>query len=169
MPNLPTARTPFDVNRRAIPEFDMSVSGAEHLRRRGILAIHLLDSLRIDPRRLQPHFHEFYQVFLLQGPARVMLDFQDYRLRGAAAFFVSPGQVHTVYPGRGMEGVTVSFTQSFFETWLQPVGAQLLPVLLSGIVLGIAWYGQSLVMAVAAVGFVGLLVLFSLRRSHTAS
>lgn len=93
----------------------MSDSGAEHLRRRGILAIHLLDSLRIDPRRSQPHFHEFYQVFLLQGSARVMLDFQEYRLRGTAAFFISPGQVHTVYPGRGMEGVTVSFTQSFFD------------------------------------------------------
>lgn len=74
-----------------------------------------MDSLRTDPRRLKPHFHEFFQTYLLQGKATVMLDFQEFRTRGAAAFFISPGQVHTVRPERGLQGVTVSFTQAFFD------------------------------------------------------
>jgi AraC-like DNA-binding protein len=79
-----------------------------------------MDSLRDDPRRLQPHFHEFFQVYLIQGPAEVMLDFIEFRTRGAAAFFITPGQVHAARPGRGLRGITVSFTQAFFDDEAPP-------------------------------------------------
>src|SRR5580698_7229129 len=108
------------MNRRAIPEYDMHETGPEHLRQRGILVMSFMDSLRADPRRLKPHFHEFFQMYLLQGDATVMLDFQEFRTREAASFFISPGQVHTVRPERGLRGVTVSFTQSFFDDEAPP-------------------------------------------------
>jgi AraC-like DNA-binding protein len=98
----------------------MNEAGAEHLRRHGILVMRFMDSLRNDPRRLQPHFHEFFQIYLVEGRATVMVDFQDYQAQSAAAFFISPGQVHTVRPGRGLQGVTVSFTQAFFDDEAPP-------------------------------------------------
>ena len=98
----------------------MHETGAEHLRRQGILVMSFMDSVHMDPRRLQPHSHEFFQMYLLQGKATVMLDFQEYRLTGSAAFFITPGQVHTVRPERGLRGVTVSFTQAFFDDEAPP-------------------------------------------------
>jgi AraC-like DNA-binding protein len=54
-------------------------------------------------------------MYLLQGKATVMLDFQEYRHSRAAAFFITPGQVHTVKPQPGLHGFTISFTQAFFD------------------------------------------------------
>lgn len=98
----------------------MNQAGAEHLRQRGILIMHFMDSLRNDRRRLNPHSHEFFQICLIQGRASVMLDFQEYRTREAAAFFISPGQVHFVRPAEGLQGYTISFTQSFFDDEAPP-------------------------------------------------
>jgi AraC-like DNA-binding protein len=108
------------MNRRAIPEFDMHDAGSDSLRQQGILVMSFMDSVHLDPRRLQPHFHEFYQMYLLEGRATVMLDFQDYRTRDAAAFFITPGQVHTVRPQTGLRGLTVSFTREFFDDEAPP-------------------------------------------------
>jgi AraC-like DNA-binding protein len=108
------------VNRRSIPEYEMNNAGAEHLRRRGILVMRFMDSLRNDPRRLQPHFHEFFQVCLLLAPTTVMLDFQSFHTRGPAVLFITPGQVHTIRPKPGLQGVTLSFTQSFFDDETPP-------------------------------------------------
>ena len=98
----------------------MNNAGAAHLRQRGILVMRFMDSVRNDPRRLQPHFHEFFQVCLLLSPTTVMLDFQNIRTRGPAVLFISPGQVHTIRPQPGLQGVTVSFTQSFFDDETPP-------------------------------------------------
>jgi len=103
------------MHRRAIPEYAMNEAGSEHLRQRGVLVMRFMDSVHNDPRRLKPHFHEFFQMYLLQGNARLMLDFKEYSLHGMNAAFVSPGQVHTVKPGRELQGVTLSFTQAFFD------------------------------------------------------
>jgi AraC-like DNA-binding protein len=108
------------VNRRSIPEYEMNNAGAVHLRQQGILVMRFMDSLRNDPRRLQPHFHEFFQVCLLLAPTTVMLDFQNFRTRGPAVLFISPGQVHTIRPKPGLQGVTVSFTQAFFDDETPP-------------------------------------------------
>jgi AraC-like DNA-binding protein len=108
------------VNRRTIPEYEMNNAGAAHLRQQGILVMRFMDSLRNDPRRRQPHFHEFFQVCLLLAPTTVMLDFQNFRTRGPAVLFISPGQVHTIRPKPGLQGVTVSFTQAFFDDETPP-------------------------------------------------
>ncbi len=62
-----------------------------------------------------------------------------------------------------------NFTQHFSETWLRPIGAQLLPLLLSGASLGMAAYFHSFILAAIALGFVGLLVIASIRRSHATN
>jgi AraC-like DNA-binding protein len=108
------------MNRGAIPEYDMHEAGPEHLRRRGILVMRFMDSVRSDPRRLKPHFHEFFQMYILEGDAGVMLDFEEFDARGSTVVFLSPGQVHTVRPGKNLGGVTVSFTQSFFDDAAPP-------------------------------------------------
>jgi len=109
------------MNRRAIPEFEMSKSGQEHLRRQGILAMPFMDSLTLDPQRLQPHYHGFFQMFLLQGEATVMHDFEEFTTReGSTVVFLSPGQVHSAKPGKGLRGTTISFTQEFFDDSAPP-------------------------------------------------
>ncbi len=108
------------MNRRSIPEYAMNQTGPEHLRERGILAMPFMESVRDDPRRLRPHFHEFYQMYLLKGSAVVMRDFEEFAVRGVTAAFISPGQVHTVRPGRGLRGITVSFTQAFYDDEAPP-------------------------------------------------
>jgi AraC-like DNA-binding protein len=103
------------MNRRAIPSFEMSEVGQEPLRREGIVVTSLADSLLHDPRRLRPHYHDFFQMMLLRGSGSIMHDFRDYRVGGSTLIFLSPGQVHTIHPRRGFGGIIVSFTQSFFD------------------------------------------------------
>lgn len=103
------------MNRRDIPEYAMNEVGSDLLRDRGILVMALSDSVRNEPRRLLPHVHRFFQMYLLVGEARVMQDFEDYRLERSSVVFISPGQVHTLKPGSSLEGYTVSFTQEFFD------------------------------------------------------
>ena len=98
----------------------MNQAGAEHLRQRGILVMQFMDSLRDDPRRMHAHSHEFFQICLIEGPAAMMLDFQEYRTKEASVFFISPGQVHFVRPGAGLKGYTMSFTQAFFDDEAPP-------------------------------------------------
>lgn len=103
------------MNRRDIPSFEFHNYGQEELRRRGIMAISFDVSVALEPQRLRPHWHEFFQVFRVTGPCRLMHDFRDFHLTGTHVIFVSPGQVHTLNPGAGMTGLQVSFTQDFFD------------------------------------------------------
>ena len=112
---VPPYPVPFFMNRRSIPEYDMLEAGPDHLRQRGFLIMPFMDSLRDDPRRLQAHFHEFFQIFLIAGRATIMIDFQEFSVRDTTAVFVGPGQIHKVEPARGLKGVTLSFTQLFFD------------------------------------------------------
>jgi AraC family transcriptional activator of pobA len=108
------------LNRRDIPEYAMNAAGPEALRSLGVLAMPFMESVRDDPRRLKPHFHEFYQMYLLRGEATVMMDFEEFEVAGVNAVFVTPGQVHTVRMSERLEGFTVSFTQAFFDDEAPP-------------------------------------------------
>lgn len=103
------------MNRRNIPALGMNDYGREDLRAEGFVAVPFMHSLERDPLRRRPHYHDFFQVSFLRGPARLMHDFRETRVRGETLFFLSPGQVHTVQPGKGLEGVVISFTRDFFE------------------------------------------------------
>ncbi len=94
----------------------MSDYGPNTLRDQGVVVMPLELSMSREPQRLIPHFHDFFQVFLIQGPARLMHDFRDYNVTGITLFFLSPGQVHTIYPrSPSMHGTVASFTQAFFD------------------------------------------------------
>jgi AraC family transcriptional regulator, transcriptional activator of pobA len=103
------------MNRRTIPAFEMSRVGRESLRREGFVVTSLVDSVLNDPRRLRPHYHDFFQMMLLRGQGKVMYDFHDDQVNGPTLFFLSPGQIHTLRPRRDFDGITVSFTQGFFD------------------------------------------------------
>ncbi|MES2706345.1 MAG: helix-turn-helix domain-containing protein [Verrucomicrobiota bacterium] len=103
------------MNRRDIPAFEFHDYGQEELRRRGVMAIPFDKSVVLEPQRLRPHYHDFFQIFHITGPCRLMHDFRDFHLSGTNAVFVIPGQVHTLNPGAGMKGMQVSFTQDFFD------------------------------------------------------
>jgi AraC-like DNA-binding protein len=111
---------PGAANRRALPEFGMSRAGAENLREAGVVVIPFMESVTMDPQRMQPHYHEFFQIFLLQGQAAVMHDFVEFNARGQTIVFLSPGQVHFARPKPGLRGHTVSFTQAFFDHHAPP-------------------------------------------------
>lgn len=108
------------MNRGAFPQFGMNESGPDQLRQQGVLVIPFMDSVAMDPQRLQPHYHEFFQVFLLQGRASVMHDFTEFQAEGSTVVFLSPGQVHTARPHSGLRGTTISFTQAFFDHQAPP-------------------------------------------------
>lgn len=103
------------MNRRPFPEFGMSQAASEELRQQGIVAIQFVDSVVRDPQRLQPHYHEFFQVFLLRGRAWVMHDFVEFIADGLTLVFLTPGQIHTARPAPDLVGTTISFTQAFFD------------------------------------------------------
>jgi AraC family transcriptional activator of pobA len=111
------------MNRKTIPAFEMSQVGQESLRREGFVVTSLVASVLNDPRRLHPHYHDFFQMMLLRGNGTVMHDFQDARISGLTLFFLSPGQVHTLRPRRDFDGITVSFTQGFFDHRAAPPSA----------------------------------------------
>jgi len=73
-----------------------------------------------DPRLHQPHFHDFFQVALVRGAGSVMHDFRDYGVQGETLFFLSPGQVHSVRADQRLDGVIISFSQSFFDHTTAP-------------------------------------------------
>lgn len=103
------------MSRQAIPSFAMSEIGRESLRREGVVVTTLAYSVLNDPRRLQPHYHDFFQLMLLQGRGEVMHDFRDYRVRGSTLLFLTPGQIHSIRPTGGFGGIIISFSQSFFD------------------------------------------------------
>lgn len=122
-----SSRTPVGPppNRRTIPSFEMSLVGQGSLRDEGIVVTTLQNSLQDDPRRLSPHYHDFFQLMLLRGSGRVMHDFRDYQVAGLNLLFLSPGQVHTIRPQPGFGGVVLSFTQNFFDHGSPPPSALL--------------------------------------------
>lgn len=81
----------------------------------GIMVISLERALALDPYRLAPHSHEFFQVFHLTRSSKLMHDFRSHRISGESMFFVRPGQVHAVVPEAGVEGSIISFTREFFD------------------------------------------------------
>lgn len=103
------------MNRRAIPLIGMISYGEESLRSEGFVAMPLDDSFRLDPNRMRPHYHDFFQVTLLTGMGRLMHDFRETEISGTMLFFLSPGQVHTIVPGGELSGTIISFTREFLE------------------------------------------------------
>lgn len=101
--------------RRTVPSIEMHSYGKEHLRQAGIVIVPLYDSVAGDPQRQHPHYHDFFQVSLIQGAARLMHDFREKQVRGTTLFFLRPGQVHTVGVRKGLTGTIISFTQAFFD------------------------------------------------------
>ena len=108
------------MDRRAIPLIGMISYGEQRLRDEGFVAMPLMDSFALDPQRLRPHYHDFFQTTLLVGTGRLMHDFRETEFSGAMLFFLSPGQVHTIVPGSDIRGTIVSFTREFID----PAGAQ---------------------------------------------
>lgn len=102
------------MKRRDIPLIGMIESSREELRREGFVAIRFRESLSKDPSRLIPHYHHFFQVSLFCGGGRLMHDFRETAIEGAALFFLSPGEVHTMHPDEGTDGWVISFTPEFF-------------------------------------------------------
>jgi AraC-like DNA-binding protein len=121
-PTLPPleSRSPAFINRGPIPAFGMSQIGRETLRNEGIVVTSVMNSILDDPRRLRPHYHDFFQMMLLNGRSSVMHDFRDYQVGGRTLLFISPGQVHTLQRRQRFDGVTISFTQGFFDHQTPP-------------------------------------------------
>ncbi len=103
------------MNRREVPMIGMISYGEDRLRQGGFVTVPLDESFSIDPTRLRPHYHDFFQVSLLVGDGALMHDFRESRTSGATLFFLSPGQVHTIMPKPKMTGTIVSFTREFIE------------------------------------------------------
>src|SRR4051794_19901416 len=105
---------------KTIPSLGMSRTGRESLRSQGIAVGSLSINVMNDPRLLQPHFHDFFQLSLVQGTGTVMHDFRDFAVAGETLFFLSPGQVHSIRSDVRLDGVIISFSQSFFDHTAAP-------------------------------------------------
>jgi len=115
--------TQIAMNRHTIPAFGMNRSERESLRQQGVVVTLVSQSVTCDPLRLRPHYHDFFQLMLLRGQGSVIYDFTETAVSGLTLFFPSPGQVHTVRRRRGFDGVTISFTQEFFDHRSSPPSA----------------------------------------------
>lgn len=113
------------MNRRNIPVYELSEYRFAEVRTEGVFVEKLEDTLTLRPNRVQPHYHHFFQVFLISGKGVVMHDFTERPLNGAAIFFTSPGQVHALKPATVLSGIVVSFSQLFFDHTTPPPSALL--------------------------------------------
>lgn len=107
------------MNRRGIPVYDLS-EYRQSTTEAGIHVADLEQSLQQHRNLLKPHYHHFFQASLMNGRGTFMRDFVEARITGPVLAFTSPGQVHTVKPGRGFGGIFVSFTQDFFDSTTPP-------------------------------------------------
>jgi AraC family transcriptional regulator, transcriptional activator of pobA len=101
--------------RRHIPALGMNPRSRDSLRAEGFAAMAYEESMVREPDRLQPHYHDFFQVSLLRGSGRLMHDFREKEVAGLTLLFITPGQVHTVKPGDDLRGTILSFTREFFD------------------------------------------------------
>lgn len=113
-------------NRRNIPALGMFPRGKDTLHTEGVAVIPFEESMAREPARGLPHYHDFFQVSLLNGAGRLMHDFREQDVNGLTLFFVSPGQVHTVQPEPGLRGTIASFTREFFDAGGEAVSTFLL-------------------------------------------
>jgi AraC family transcriptional regulator, transcriptional activator of pobA len=114
------------MKRRSIPAIGMNPHSLDTLRAEGFVAMAYEESMAREPDRLQPHYHDFFQVSLLRGPGRLMHDFREKNVDGLTLLFITPGQVHTVKPGADMRGTIISFTREFFDTGSETAATLLL-------------------------------------------
>lgn len=56
--------------------------------------------------------------------------------------------------------------QSFIRTWVSPIRVQIIPLLVSGLGLGLAWLSGQRIACLAAAALTGAITLWSLRRLH---
>ncbi|HTI73233.1 MAG TPA: AraC family transcriptional regulator [Candidatus Limnocylindria bacterium] len=108
------------MNRRGIPAYGLSEFGPSPLREQGFVILPFRVSINQHPQRRHPHYHDFFQVFLLHGKAVLMHDFRETPVEGITLMFLLPGQVHAVLADHGVGGTTVSFTQDFFDHRVPP-------------------------------------------------
>ncbi len=99
--------------RRTIPSIEMHLYGQEHLRAEGVVIMPIMESF--SPSRQLPHYHDFFQVSLVDGNGTLMHDFREHDIRGPTLFFLRPGQVHTIGVRDQLRGTVISFTQEFFD------------------------------------------------------
>ncbi len=93
----------------------MHAYGQAHLRAQGVVIMPMMESMRDNPRRQHPHYHDFFQVSLVSGKGTLMHDFREKELEGPTLFFLRPGQVHTIGVKDRLKGTVISFTQAFFD------------------------------------------------------
>lgn len=64
----------------------------------------------------EPHRHNYYTVIYVQeGAGHHLIDFKSYPLENHSVFFVSPGQVHQVYPSSRPKGWVITFSKEFLQ------------------------------------------------------
>jgi AraC family transcriptional regulator, transcriptional activator of pobA len=103
------------MKREAIPAVALGDYRQSLLRGEGFVSVPYQESRAWNPTLLTPHYHDFFQMSLIQGPARLMHDFRETKVRGDTLFFLSPGQIHAVQSGKETDGTILSFTREFFD------------------------------------------------------
>lgn len=103
------------MKREAIPAVALGDYRQSLLRGEGFVAVPYQESRAWNPTLLTPHYHDFFQMSLIRGPARLMHDFRETKVRGDTLFFLSPGQIHAVQSGKETDGTILSFTREFFD------------------------------------------------------
>ncbi|MCW1886898.1 AraC family transcriptional regulator [Luteolibacter flavescens] len=103
------------MKREAIPAVGLGDYRQSLLRGEGFVAVPYQESRAWNPTLLTPHYHDFFQISLIRGPAKLMHDFREMQVRGDTLFFLSPGQVHAVASGKETDGTILSFTREFFD------------------------------------------------------
>lgn len=103
------------MKREAIPAVALGDYRQSGLRGEGFVAVPYQESRAWNPTLLTPHYHDFFQISVIRGPARLMHDFRETKVRGDTLFFLSPGQVHAAKSGPETDGTILSFTREFFD------------------------------------------------------
>ena len=103
------------MKREAIPAVALGDYRQSLLRGGGFVAVPYQESRAWNPTLLTPHYHDFFQMSLIRGPARLMHDFRETKVRGDTLFFLSPRQIHAVQSGKETDGTILSFTREFFD------------------------------------------------------
>jgi AraC family transcriptional regulator, transcriptional activator of pobA len=110
------------ISRKSVPLIPLKDFGSSPFLEQGIFVDAFADCVNARHWRMQVHRHDYVELFLLQGPGSVLIDFENHPLSGRSLVAIGPGRVHA-WQGDKVTGIYICFTQEFFDGASAPPSA----------------------------------------------
>jgi AraC family transcriptional activator of pobA len=112
----------MSISKKTVPLIPLKDFGSSPFLEHGIFVEAFEDCVSVRHRRMEVHRHDYVELFFLQGPGSVLIDFENRSLSGRCLVAIGPGRVHA-WQATKMTGLYIAFTQEFFDGAALPPSA----------------------------------------------